>query len=67
MTSRKDSIEASYEVKTYVMYKLYKCMLSDFSMSRYELWVCMWNALMASKWVYLVYVEVWDSMCTLHK
>ena len=42
-------------------------MVSDFPMSRYELWVCMWTAFMTSKWVYVVYVEVWDSICTLNK
>ena len=36
-------------------------------MSRHEIWLCMWVTLMAPKWVYLVYVGVWDSMCTLHK
>ena len=67
MTSRKDRIGDPYEVKTYVMYDLYECMISDFVMLRYELWLCMWITLMASKCVYLVYEGVWDSMCTLHK
>ena len=49
------------------MHELYECMLSDFAMSRYELWLCMGITLMASKWVYLVCVGVSDSMCTLHK
>ena len=65
MTSRKERIGHPYEVKTYVMYDLYECMLSDLVMLRFELWLCMWITLMASEWVYLVYVGVWDTMCQL--
>ena len=37
ITSRKNRIEDPYEVKTYVMYDLYECMLSDLVVLRYEL------------------------------
>ena len=67
MTSRKDRIGDPYEVKTYVMYDLYECMLSDFVMLRYKIWLCMSITLMNSKGVYLVYTGVWDSMSTFHK
>ena len=59
MTLWKDIIREPYEVKTYVMYYLYECMLNDLVMLRYEIWLCMWITVMASKLVYLVYVGVW--------
>ena len=36
-------------------------------MSRYELWLCMWIALITSKRVNFIYVGIFDTMCTLHK
>ena len=48
------------------MYDLYECMLSKFSMSKCEIWLCMSITPMNSQWVYLVYAGVLDSMCTLH-
>lgn len=67
MTSRKDRIGASYELRTYIMYELYEYILSDFTMSRYDSWVCMWIEIMDSMWVYLKYVEVLDPTRTLYK
>ena len=54
------------KINTYVMHDQDECILSDLVMLRYELCLCMWITLMASKWDYLVYVGVCDSMCTLH-
>ena len=67
-TSRKDKIRTCMKVRLMIcMYEFYECILSDISMSRHELSVCVWLALIASKWVYLVYVGAWDFIRTLYK
>ena len=67
-TTRNNKISTCMKVRLMIcMYELYECMLSDLSMSRHELCVCVCLELMDSIWVYLVNVGVWESMCKLHK